>query len=312
MKYFKYLALALIIALPSKMFAGNFFAIPSTDIFNIGNSQITAPYDLRDRRTYIQVTNPVATAKRIHIQIFQQDRECLELNFFDDLTGNDTVVYDLDNIINNSGSAVPINLQYDSYGYVVVTSIDSTGSVFFGEEGQLIGNFRIIDEKDYEYRSNMVGVVAAFSGDFTNLKIANFNTVDGAMYSDIIGYAFEVGQIIEATANNLDDGFSFDIFVFDMNEEPISCDRRNFACGPGKVMNYGINEDYPASRGDNLLCPGGGLADPQGGFISFQNGSNDIQLPGTPDSDDNFLLFVGLNNNDGTGSIDSWIVFEED
>ncbi|NIP31322.1 MAG: hypothetical protein GTO02_16925, partial [Candidatus Dadabacteria bacterium] len=96
--------------------------------------------------------------------------------------------------------------------------------------------------------------------------IANFNTVDGAMYADVVGYAYE-GESL-STVTNIDEGFSFDIFTFDLDEEPLSCDRINFACG--NVMNYGINEDYMASRGNNILCPGGGLSNPKGGFISFE------------------------------------------
>ncbi len=139
--------------------------------------------------------------------------------------------------------------------------------------------------------------------------IANFNTVDGAMYADVVGYGYTEDDE-DSTILNLDNGFSFDIFIFDMNEEPLSCDRRNFACG--KIMNYGINEDYKASRGSDLLCPGGGLANPDGGFISFQNGSNDAGTPIGDDasSDDVFVNFIGINNNDGTGSMDTWIYVE--
>ncbi|NIP31317.1 MAG: hypothetical protein GTO02_16900, partial [Candidatus Dadabacteria bacterium] len=141
--------------------------------------------------------------------------------------------------------------------------------------------------------------------------IANFNTVDGAMYSDVVGYAYSESDVDSDIAVNIDNGFSFDIFVYDMNEEPLSCDRRNFACG--NVMNYGINEDYMASRGNDLLCPGGGLADPKGGFISFENGANldGIVTPGDDaDSDDVFVNLIGINNNNGTGSMDTWFFVE--
>ena len=76
-------------------------------------------------------------------------------------------------------------------------------------------------------------------------------------------------------------------------------------------MNYGINEDYPASRGNNLLCPGGGQVDPDGGYILFDNpnGFNSVPVPDNEfsvEDRDIFVGFIGLNNGDGTGSLDSW------
>lgn len=266
--------------------------------------QLSAPYDLRDRHTYIQVTNTENLNVRIHVQIFQNDKNCDELNFFDELTPNDTVVYNLDNLIRNNGTPVPVNLADDSFGYVVVSDEN------IAAPSTLIGNFRIIDlPGNYEYRSNMAG--AGLNGDpvpefFLNSGdkfIANFNTVDGANQADVIGYAYDDAQT--STVVNYDDGVSFDIFVFDMNEEPLSCDQKVFACGG--TMNYGINEDYPNSRDGEPLCPGGGLADPLGGFISLENPVfiNRMQ-PGF----EVFVGLIGINNGNGTGSMDSWFLVD--
>ncbi len=130
------------------------------------------------------------------------------------------------------------------------------------------------------------------------------------MYADVIGYAYE--GVEEPTVTNIEEGFTFDIYTFDMDEEPLSCDQRNFACG--NVMNYGINEDYRPSRGDDLLCPGAQLADPQGGFVSFENGAN-LDFDGT-DSDaspaDVFVGWIGINNNNGTGALDLWWYSDDD
>ncbi|NIP31107.1 MAG: hypothetical protein GTO02_15305, partial [Candidatus Dadabacteria bacterium] len=189
MRIVKSLIFSLIFVIPFNTFASNITRVPSTD--RLADGQITSYYDLRDRKTYIQVTNtgfgedgPVT----IHVQIFQHDRNCDELNFFDELTLNDTVVYDLDNIIKNDGTAAPINLQDDSYGYIVISTLDptSTDNPPSTDDENLIGNFRIVDIKGYEYRSNMVGATLGFnvSTDQDNL-IANFNTVDGAMYADV-------------------------------------------------------------------------------------------------------------------------------
>ncbi|NIP29497.1 MAG: hypothetical protein GTO02_03905 [Candidatus Dadabacteria bacterium] len=320
MNYFKYLVLAFIIAVPVNVFAGGDTQVLNTDTIDLSgipvntfNTQISAYYDLRDRNSYIQITNFSPNSIRIHVQIFQHDRGCDELNFFDDLTPNDTVVYDMDNIVKNNGLAAPINLADDSYGYVVVSDTRLDDGIIMNTYASLIGNFRIVDEAGYEYRTNMPeeggnGTIFSNPGEYPSASnyIANFNTVDGANLADVVGYAYEsIGDT--STVTNIDEGFSFDIFVFDMNEEPLSCDRRNFACG--NVMNYGINEDYSASKGNNLLCPGGGLADPQGGYISFENGAN-LDFDGnSPDitDEDIFVNFVGINNGDGTGSMDIWI-----
>ncbi|NIP30347.1 MAG: hypothetical protein GTO02_09750, partial [Candidatus Dadabacteria bacterium] len=200
-----------------------------------------------------------------------------------------------DNLIKNNGEAVPANLQDDSSGYVVVLG-----------DCDLIGNFRIIDDSGYEYRSNMPGLRRI--DDFISNYIANFNTVNGANQADVVGYSYKfVADLPDRTVANFDEGWNYDIFVLDMNEEPLSCDTRNFACG--NVMNYGINEDYPNSKGNDLLCPGGGLADPQGGYVSFENARLNVTIPPFNFMEESpiFTGLIGINNGDGTGSMDSWI-----
>ncbi len=343
MNIIKYLVLILILVLPINSYAGGGSGGPAPiDDFGImltddrHHDQHVAYYDLRNRSSLVQVTNVTGDGNcPIHVQIFQHDRGCDELNFNDTLTPNDTVVYDMDNIIKNDGSPAPINLADDSYGYVVISG-----------DCNMIGNFRIADDSGYEYRTNTVtaGRVEAQEDDScstscppddddafcgSNLDIdfyANFNTVDGAMFSDVVGFAFD--RNIPNTVTNIDKGVSFDIFVYDLHEEPLSCDRRNFACG--NVMNYGVNEDYSASRGDDLLCPGGGLVtDQKGGYVLFTNpdgfnncdhnedGDSDCasDSDGSEDADqtlfcaedgDMFVGLIGINNGDGTGSMDIW------
>ena len=127
-----------------------------------GDEEQFAYYDLRNRKTYIQVTNketedPEALPTLcLHIQIFQQDQGCSELDFEDELTPNDTVIYDLDNIIRNDGSEVPINLGDDSYGFVAISAYQCGNRGVDGLNDPLIGNFRIIDDAGYEYRMNLV------------------------------------------------------------------------------------------------------------------------------------------------------------
>lgn len=321
--------------------------------------QLSGYYDLRERSTFFQITNTSEFPITLHVQIFQHDRECDELDFFDTLTPHDTVIYDLDNMTKNDGSQVPINLNDNSYGYVVV-------SIPFGDfpiPGRLIGNFRIIDDSGYEYRTNLASfgffpfpliqeavefqnnLFAGLDDDDDDEVLlntdgpqslyANFNTVDGANLADLVGYAYFINTDLQSyfipagvefgTVFNYDPGVEFDIFVFDMNEDPLSCDSRVFACGG--IMNYGINEDYRASRGEDLVCPGGGLADPNGGFISFENGrfinyitpefpdpcadaacddTNPPNFTSVPFQAPIFVGLIGINNGNGTGSMDYW------
>ena len=290
-----YIIVAFLFVIPIKIYAG-FTTITNSDN---DDSFLSAYYDLRDRSSFLQITNTSPSTLSIHVQIFQHDRNCDELNFDDTLTTNDTVIYDMDNLIKNNGNELPINLDTDSYGYVVINIIGPSPP----DHQRLIGNFRIVDNSGYEYRTNMAGLF--------NLPLvvsnylANFNTADGAIFSDVIGYAYQfAANLPEDTVANFDPGFDFDIFVFDLLEEPISCDTRNFACG--KIMNYGVNEDYKASRENNLLCPGGGLSDPKGGYISFEN-TRPNPTPGSNPDNSIFVGLIGINNGNGTGSMDYWI-----
>lgn len=329
MKYFKYLYMALLIAMPINVFAGGAGDV-GVDILSSDapDEEAYAYYDLRNRSTYIQITNQNMYGENddnplcIHIQIFQQDKGCSELNFEDQLTPNDTVIYDMDNIIRNNGSEVPVNLDDDSYGFVAISAY--TCSDRFDDVGgdPLIGNFRIIDDTGYEYRMNLVsgarerggGTKRLLSGEgeiFADVIIP-FNTVDGATYSDIVGFVVNDDNNLscnsdpdpEDTVCNDPVGVTFDIFQIDENEERLSCDQKNFACGDGKVMNYGINEDYMNSRGGPLLCEGAGLLPGQKhGYISLENPTYATLIPGQRGSE--FICIVGLNNNNGTGSMDS-------
>ncbi|NIP32169.1 MAG: hypothetical protein GTO02_22650 [Candidatus Dadabacteria bacterium] len=316
------LLLALVIVLPMTVFAGlgpspKGLTWQATD--RPANEQI-AYYDLRDRQTLVQITN-ISTASSasplcIHVQIFQQDRGCSELDFNDQLTPNDTVVYNMDDLHRNDGSAVPVNLADDSYGYVAVSAFNCEGG--WDDDGiteALIGNFRIVDDAGYEYRMNTLSeadgnrVIVDMSPNTRANVSLRFNTVDGANQADIVGFVYEENRNLAGQQNgtqdtvfNVPDGVTFSVFQFDENEEPLSCDTVTFACGPGKVMNYGLNDDLPASRGNNVLCQGGGLVPGQtNGFVSLENPVfvNNLE----PDFYE-FACLIGLNNGDGTGSMD--------
>ncbi len=318
MKLLKYLTVALILLIPFYLYAGRG---PIDEVLVIQTdkaaAQLDAYYDLRNRQTQVQVTNVSDENVTIHVQIFQHDRGCTELNFDDTLTPHDTVVYDLDNVIKNNGNPAPLNLADDSYGYVVVSDRDLDNHESTLITPRLIGNFRIVDDKEYEYRVNM-GANTQFNRQRADLTEAtfqiHFGTADEAKQADLVGFTYDGSRT--SSVRNYAPGISFDVFVYDFDEEPLSCDRRNFACG--NIMNYGINEDYPASRGDDVICPGGGLAGSTsetakgdgsllGGFVDLINGVVQVAPDVEPSDDIVFAYYIGLNNDDGTGSMDTWI-----
>ena len=163
MRIYKYILLLFIFALPVNSFSQPIVQSEVSALSKFGpDKEAFAYYDLRNRRTFIQLTatddedaDPALDSELcVHIQIFQQDRGCVELNFEDVLTTNDTVIYDMDNLIRNDGSEVPVNLDDDSYGYVAFSYYDCDDR---GEDSgdPLLGNFRIIDDAGYEYRMNL-------------------------------------------------------------------------------------------------------------------------------------------------------------
>lgn len=334
MRYIIFFVLTFILMIPLNLFAGGPEVQSDVNYLTTDRprDEVYSYYDLRNRKTYIQLTNvdtesPNALpALCVHIQVFQQDQNCDELNFEDQLTPNDTVIYDLDNLIRNDGSEVPVSLDDDSYGFVAISAFicnDRTSDDF---SSPLLGNSRIIDDAGYEYRMNLVGNLPR---NFLELSdgtpppnpalgnfIIPFNTVDGAINADVVGFIVEDDRTISGSDDgspqdlvyNEEVGITFDIFQFDENEEPISCDQKTFGCGPNVVLNYGINDDYPPSRGDNLLCEGAGLNPNQtNGFISLENASFLSPLDevvNSPGDSFEFICLVGLNNGNNTGSMD--------
>ncbi|NIP29390.1 MAG: hypothetical protein GTO02_03315 [Candidatus Dadabacteria bacterium] len=326
MRFFIFIFIALMVALPINSFSQPLtqsrVKIQPTDE---SGEEVYTYYDLRDRKTYIQVTNidDEENPLCIHVQVFQQDKGCNEIDFEDELTPNDTVVYDMDNLVRNEGSAVPANLDDDSYGIVAISAFEC-GNRNASTDDPLIGNVRIIDDTGYEYRMNFVtanderGLLEDSPDPESALGniIVPFNTIDGAKFADVIGFILHEDKPISGINTNDNEdlvyneevGITFSVFQFDENEEPISCDQKTLGCGPNVVLNYGINEDYPASRGDNLLCEGAGLKSGQtNGFISLENATFLSPLPNEEQSTFGFVCLVGLNNGNGTGSMDECI-----
>ena len=134
-----------------------------------------------DRNTILQATNTnpdgtligstigvpgvAAGNVRVHVQILGED--CVEIiNFCDDYTPLDTVVYDFSNIVSNVGQNVSSGGLANREGIVVITPVETCdiGEVVFDAVSWnfLQGNVRIINEtQDWEYGTNVRARTAA-------------------------------------------------------------------------------------------------------------------------------------------------------
>lgn len=307
------LSLFLFISTTTAIFAGgpdNFEV--STDSNAAG--VIAGFFDLRERESFIQVTNTDVdpAGLTVHVQIFNVGNNCNENNFFDTYTITDTHTYDLRNILTNNGNPSGVVLPDDAYGIISISAFNSVLGLDF--DRRLIGNMRILDISGYEYRTNLQGIFTSFQAINPNLTF-NYNTNGGVTLSDVIGIVLSVSPIVNGevrAADIVDNNIVFDIDIYDLNETPFSCRDVVFSCvdqdnprleelleftGTSVAsFEYGINDAIPHSRGGELLCPGNII---DNGIVRiFVEGING-QL---------FRGYVGLNNGNGRGSMDSfWI-----
>jgi hypothetical protein len=274
--------------------------LPTSDNPSI---QLTAFFDLRDRHSFVQVTNVTTGDITLHVQVFDVGFNCNENNFYDTLTGNDTHVYNMSDVKTNNGNPSGIELSDGAYGFVVISVVEGQlGPIVVLEDGELVmGNFRIIDNLGYEYRTNMSGYNTnePFCFGLGSVLTFNFNQFGGVNLSDVVGIAFEQagpgcnldeGEInpeceedpppapTEVVATNFEAvNLIFDVDINDLNENTFSCRDVMFACinednpryeellensGVNVAsFEYGINEVFPHSKGSPLLCPGNNITE---------------------------------------------------
>ena len=308
-----FFALALLFLPIKNVYAGfnGGISIPETDT---GDYQLVGFFDLRDRESYIQITNTNIdpAGRTIHIQLFNVGNLCNENNFFDAYTPNDTHVYNLRDIVTNDGNPSGVVLPSDAYGIIVATHLNDD------IDRTLIGNLRIDDINGYEYRTNLNAI--GFQDRATNEQVFtfNYNTEGGVTLSDVVGISLDHTDVTNPpaevfAADIVNIWTSLDIDIYDLNEVPFSCRNIIFACtdqnnplleavledsGDASVASfeYGINESIPSSKDAPLLCPNNVISN---GFVrmSFINNGSD--------ADDQFVLYIGLNNGNGRGSLDS-------
>jgi len=276
-----------------------------------GDDALVGFFDLRDRESFIQITNTHTTNGTIHIQLFDVGNLCNENNFFDVYTPNDTHVYNLRDIATNDGNPSGVLLPDNAYGIFVASYVDINNTL------TMIGNQRILDSNGYEYRTNLNGIADTALGTDDNVYTYNFNTKGGVTLSDVVGITLDnIGSGEVSAADIVNTWTSWDIDIFDLNEVPFSCRNVIFACtdqnnpqlealleesGNASVASfeYGINEALPHSKGGELLCPNNVISEGFIRMIFIDNGSS---------FDDAFTFFVGLNNGNGRGSMDMMLI----
>jgi len=301
------------------------FTFTETDTDSVGSfSSMFYFFDLRERETFIQLTyndsQSTGLPARAHIQIFDVSNNCNENDFFDDYTLNDTHVYNMRDIQRNDGNSSGVVLPDGSYGIVAVTIFGGVGGAPTAF-ANAIGNLRILDNNGYEYRTNAQKIFTSADSEGRFAYSFNFNQQAGISFSDIVGVTLDFEQgvpfIFEWLASNPLGAYnSFDVDIIDNNEVPFSCRDVIFSCinednprleellefaGTASVANfeYGINNAIPHSKGGELLCPGNIIS--EGHVIlrpELQPFAEGTLFPF-------FFGFVGLNNGNGRGSMDS-------
>ncbi len=292
-------------------YAGGEMCIPGTD--SGVNSQLFSFFDLRDRESFVQLTNIDSIDGTVHVQIFDVSNNCNENNFFDTYTPADTHVYNMRDIQTNNGNPSGVVLPDGAYGFVSIITI-SPSSGNFDNIFNIIGNFRIIDDNGYEYRTNSVNPDGNFFTLFTETLTFNFNTKGNVTLSDIVGIVFDLedGEIV--AADLADNYVAADINILNENEVIFSCRNVIFACtdqdnplleellevsGEASVASfeYGINNAILHSKGGELLCPGNTISN---GIVTIKR----FFLGMGQDRD--LIGFIGLNNGNGRGSMDGF------
>lgn len=271
------------------------------------SSQLFYFYDETFPDTDIQVTNTNDTQSvTIHVQIFRNDGDaivCDERDFFDELTPNDTHLYELDELNTNGGETVSID-PGGTAGFVVITPVVSVSDASAISFHHLIGNF------NRESEGLNVNAMGREAVDFTTGEPLEDGTVlDGVTGGFVVlqpdEYLFDFtgeGDVSVYAASFIDSygppgllGYTilpgeieFTSFIFDFEENPTSCGDITLSC----FFRIGINDTLELENSASGLiapqeeiCPGtitpdntDNEGDPEGwiriflsGFDQFEN-----------------------------------------
>ena len=319
------LVLAVLLVLPMQVILptqANAQFIPVIDQTDTGVDRLVAFFDTRGRDTFIQVTNTSSAKVTLHVQVYDVASiftECEECNFDDMLTANDTHVYNVEDMMTNAipgmpSEAVCTELGPDTYGFVVISAVDDQDP---NNDNALIGMFRIIDEAGYEYRANAAGTEDEDISDPTFDEVVNFSDANGHSLSDLVGityvdlnngnFSVHASPGVSTTFGSINN----EILIWDQDEDDISCSPTTFACAVG-ALDKGIDNALPNSLGQaNRVCASSILNTNSSGwldlpFAAFTCTDSQVGTNGVCNFRPYFVGFIGLNNGDGTGSMDSW------
>lgn len=288
---------------PNNSFSGSMgptYLNPETDNASF---QLFYYWDLRGRYSSFQVFNKGSELVRVHVQVFTANSTtspCSEIDFVDEYTPLDTHIYDLRNIVTNSGPAIVGSLDEGTFGFAVVTVVGPT-SFSTVTNPVLNGSFRIIDEAGYEYRANPVGVKPI--GFTTETFAFNFDSFETQSFSDVIGIPVKWAAPNFGTPMAGSDIVAvFAPEILDENEFITSCSEVVFSCS-AVGMNHGINNSIRNSKTNSRICPTLQNTGMMRLKRPFTSGGG---APGITQADF-FVGFIGLNDGGQNGSLDSFI-----
>ena len=146
-------------------------------------------FDIANGNTFVQVTNiDSVNSVTIHVQIFADLNNCVDRDFTDNLTPNETHVYDISNLQSANGNPINFALPADSHGFVVISSGNGMGT----STNDIIGNFRLVRSVGYEYRVNSAASTPASMAAPVNTFVARFTDDWGANQADIVGVRIDI------------------------------------------------------------------------------------------------------------------------
>ena len=227
-----------------------------------------------NRNTHIQVTNHgdgtgphTSEGLKVHVHIFSSD--CIEvMDFCDTYTPSDTHVYDLSNLVTNTGTPISTTFLADKEGTITVTPVDMClgviGDEHAIEHNFLSGNVTISDSLDstdgtphgYAYGTNMyarraicnaprcTGLLDGSSNARLDTILPDevfglFNTDTASTGSDAVVMSFldDYGPpyLPRMAPSN------YEAFIFDNNENAFSCGVAE-AC----FLRLGIDSSLPS------------------------------------------------------------------
>jgi hypothetical protein len=281
-------------------------------------------WDLRDRESFFQVTNVTGGAITVHVQVWNASEEgftdrCREFDFFDSYTGNDTHVYNISDLQTNNGSVINPPDLTDGHGYIYVGVSGASGCT--GDKA-LIANHRIIDiPGGYEYRSAALGVSDDGDGVDTDTYGFNFNSANGTTFSDVvpvIGFPDVSGDF----CRQVPDVSGIITNTVTLGEVRQSCAPLIVGCKPQPqgeavgidpvLVDLGINGALVNSRGYPSLCTD---TTQDGWTLTQYIRAQFLQFPEESQcwasGGGKFCTgLVGINNGDGTGSMEAWTALD--